>query len=388
MAAFPDRTPATKLRTAEGFHDPLWARAVALGDGTITVVVCVADVVAFRWCDVDRMRVAFAQEAGLPSENLILAATHNHNGPDCTYLLGGSPDAAYSRRLRHLTVAAAVDAVANLGAAKIGAAAVEADLSFNRRQISPTGVLRQEYANPERQRHGPVDPRVSVLCVDGADGSPMIALLHFAAHPVIMTNPNRLFTASYPGAAVDRFESLTGVPVGMFLQGAAGDVHPYGAMSNSFADITRLASSLADKAAEAYGLCDTTDEAALAVQRWQGHVPHRYSDSHKVRFEVIVLRLTERIALVFWPGEPYIELSLSLQWRSPFARTIVVGYSGGRIGYLPNRNAYEFGGYGVDLDTRDPPESGRTSVWPGLAECLIDRTAALLESLKNVPREI
>ena len=206
--------------------------------------------------------------------------------------------------------------------------------------------------------------------------------MHFAAHPVIMTNPNRLFTASYPGVARDTFESLTGVPTAMFWQGAAGDLHPYEALTNDYTQVKQMSQAVAEASAEAYALCDTIGDVGLAVERWQAEVPHRYVESHQVRVEVTAIRLRDRLALVFWPGDTFIELSLALQWRSPFARTLVVGYSAGRIGYVANRNAYEYGGYGVELYTIDPPEFSRTSVVPGFGEQLVHESAMLLEKMR------
>jgi neutral ceramidase len=386
MGAFPDRHPVMKARVAEGAHDPLWARALALSDGTTTVVVCVADVLGFNWLDVDRIRGNFAEQTGLKPGDLVLAGTHNHNGPECSYLFGGSPDDPYMTDLRRATVAAAAEAVKSLTPARASAASIEADLSYNRREVSPTGAFRQANANPERVARGPVDPRLSVLRLDHLDGSPLTAAMHFAAHPVIMTNPNRLFTASYPGAAVQAFESLTEVPTAMFWQGAAGDTHPYEALTDDYENVQRMGAGVAKAAAEAYALCDSIGDLGLAVERWQARVPHRHAESYQVRVEATAIRLSDRLALVFWPGEPFVELSLSLQWRSPFARTVVVGYAAGWVGYIPNRNAYEYGGYGVQLYTIDPPEFSRTSVMPGFGERLVHESAMLLETMRSRPK--
>jgi hypothetical protein len=383
MGAFPDRHPVMRARVAEGAHDPLWARALALSDGTTTVVICVADVLGFNWFDVDRIRAEFAEHTSLEPADLILSGTHNHNGPECAYVFGGSPQDPYMAHLRHVTATAAAEAVGKLAPAIARAASVNVDLSYSRREISPTGVFRQANANPERVARGPVDPRVTVLRLDRLDGSPLTAVMHFAAHPVIMTNPNRLFTASYPGVVRDRFESLTGVPTSMFWQGAAGDLHPYEALTNDYSQVGQMGQAVAEASAEAYALCDTIGDVGLAVERWQAEVPHRYVESYSVRVEATIIRLSEHLALVFWPGDTFIELSLALQWRSPFARTVVVGYSAGRIGYVANRNAYEYGGYGVELYTIDPPEFSRTSVMPGFGDMLVDETSVLLERLKD-----
>ena len=383
MACFPDGREPMRPRLADGAHDSLWARALALSDNETTLVVCAADVVAFQWPDVDHMRGAFAERTGLPGESLVVCGTHNHNGPECSYLFGGDPDDAYFGAMRDRVVGAAVDALARLRPARVSTGVVHADLAFNRRQVLPDGRFRQRGDNPGRERIGPVDPKVSVLRFDEEAGGPLAALFHFAAHPVILTNPNRLFTSEYPGAAVRHFESETGVPNALFLQGACGDTHPYQAITNDYANVDEMGRNLARAAASAWRQAAKESDLSLAVQRWTGTAPHRYSSAHEVRLEVTAVRIGPRLAMVFWQGEPFVELSLSVQWRSPFARTLVAGYSLGWIGYVPTRQAYELGGYGVDLYTTDPPEFSRTSVRPGTGELLVDKTVELLIRLRE-----
>ena len=382
MAAFPVQREPMQPRIAEGAHDPIMARAAALGDGEATIAVCVADVVSFQWPDVDLMRDAFADHTGLPGENLIVCGTHNHNGPECTYMFGGSADDPYIAEMRERVVAAAVEAVERAAPATVSVGSVDADIAFNRRQILPDGSFRQRGTNPDRERLGPVDPKVGVLRFDHEDGSPAAAVLHFAAHPVIMHTPNRLFTAEYPGAALRHFERETGIAESLFLQGACGDTHPFQGITNDYGGVEEMGRDLAAAAAGAWEQAGVEAGQGLAVERWQGELPHRISADHSVRVEITAVRLSPRLAMVFWQGEPFVELSLALQWRSPFARTIVVGYSLGWIGYVPTRQAYELGGYGVDAYDRDPPEFCRTSVPVGTGERLVDEASKLLERLR------
>ena len=382
MAAFPAGREPMQPRIAEGAHDPLIARAVALANADTTLVICVADVVSFQWCDVDRMRAAFAERTGLPGDSLVVAGTHNHNGPECTYMFAGSPDDPYIAHMREQVVAAAAEAVAGLAPARLSVAAVEADIVHNRRKVLPDGRFQQVGRNPTRERIGPVDPRVTVLRFDGQAGR-IAALLHFAAHPVIMQTPNRLFTAEYPGAARRTFEATTGVGDCLFLQGACGDTHPYQGGANDYEAVEEMGRDLAQAGAAASEQAVAESGVTMTVERWRDDVPHRTSPQHRVRLEVTALALSPRLAMVFWQGEPFVELSLALQWRSPFARTIVAGYSLGWIGYVPTRQAYEFGGYGVDAYDIDPPEFCRTGVPPGTGELLVDQTAQVLEGLKH-----
>jgi len=50
-------------------------------------------------------------------------------------------------------------------------------------------------------------------------------------------------------------------------------------------------------------------------------------------------------ALVFLPGEPFVEIALAIHAASPFALTAVAGYAEDYIGYIPTDRAFGNGGY-------------------------------------------
>ncbi len=385
MGAFPASRKPMQARLAEGVHDPLFGRALAISDGESTVVICAADVVTFQWVDVDRMRDDFAGRTELPPESFIISGTHNHNGPECTYHFGGDPDDDYISELRTNIIDAAVDAYNGLQPATLSTGIQDADIVYNRREIRPDDSFVQRNQNTERDRIGPVDPRVSVARFDANDGSPIASVVHFAAHPVIMSTPNLLFTAEYPGATLRHFELQTGVTESLFLQGACGDTHPLQALTNDYDGVEEMGKSVGTAAASAWADASQESEVSLDVERWQEDLPNRYSDDLKVRIEIPAIRLSNRLAIVFWPGEPFIEMSLALQWRSPFARTVVVGHALGSCGYVPTLQAYEYGGYGVDRYPveQDPAELNRARVMPGTGERFIDETSVLLGRLKR-----
>jgi neutral ceramidase len=73
--------------------------------------------------------------------------------------------------------------------------------------------------------------------------------------------------------------------------------------------------------------------------------------------------------MVFVPGELFAELGLELKRRSPFRHTFVVESLSESIGYIPNRIAYNDGGYQSGVGTRVPPGGG---------ELLLERSVDLL----------
>jgi hypothetical protein len=382
MAGFPDRKPVMKARIAEGAHDPLYVRALALRQGDEIAIICSADVLCIQWPDVDAIRNAFAQRTGVSPGNLILCATHTHSGPEVSYLFGGTPDDQSAKLLREKTVEAAEAALHNCGPAKLSLGVAEEDLSYNRLKIHPEGKAQWVSRNPERQKIGPADQKITALKLDAMDGSPVSSVVHFAAHPVILTNPNRKFSAEFPGAALSFLEK-TGVGDTVYLQGAAGNLHPYQAITDSFDSVLEMGTQLGRVASTALQTATPVNSVNLEIRTINGELPHRLNSSMTVRMEIKILKISECLALVFWQGEPFVELSLALQWRSPVRHTIVVGYSNGWTGYVPHRRAYHYGGYGVDAYDLDPDEFSRTMASPGTGEWMIDETIRCLASINS-----
>ena len=81
------------------------------------------------------------------------------------------------------------------------------------------------------------------------------------------------------------------------------------------------------------------------------------------------------VALVAIPGEPFIELSQQIEAASPFSHTLFSGYTNGGFGYIPTREAYQEGGYEVEIS----PFS------PDAAEIVVRETLAMLTELAGNP---
>src|SRR5687768_5233122 len=66
-------------RVAEAVHDDLWARALVLDDGFTRVAVVVCDLIGLSNSRVRRIRRGIR---GAPGDNVLIACTHVHSGPD------------------------------------------------------------------------------------------------------------------------------------------------------------------------------------------------------------------------------------------------------------------------------------------------------------------
>ncbi len=85
--------------------------------------------------------------------------------------------------------------------------------------------------------------------------------------------------------------------------------------------------------------------AAATQAGWRAEYSMNYYGKDTVPWELMVIALGSSIALVSVPGEPFTETAQAIASRSPFAHTLVSGYSNGGFGYIPTRAAFGEGGY-------------------------------------------
>jgi len=202
----------TERGPADGVHDPIFVRAMALGvgepggddgDGALFAIV---DTVGFgnRWTRQIRSEVAAA--TGLDPDRVIIGATHTHGGPDFQGLWGGVPD-LYRERVIATIVETMSEAWAKRVPARIEAASTTAD-NRNRRGWEFTD-----------------DSLLALSAFDLDQGDRLGLMVVFAAHPVIVGSDNLLITRDFCGYTVDALEAELDAPV-LFFNAAQGDVSP------------------------------------------------------------------------------------------------------------------------------------------------------------------
>ena len=82
-----------RLDKSKGTHDPLFARAIYLYDGTQSALIVVCDLVAVGDDLTEILRTELLQKAGVDKANIMISATHTHPGPAA---VGNFSDPAYT----------------------------------------------------------------------------------------------------------------------------------------------------------------------------------------------------------------------------------------------------------------------------------------------------
>jgi len=200
-------------RRATGVHDPLYATALALSDGERTFALATVDLVGLQYGEVLRIR---AQLGDL--DYVLVASTHNHEGPDVVGIWGPNPlqsgvDPAYLDLVVERTVRAIRSAVDQLrpAAASYGTARTPPELLRDSR----LPVVRDDVL------------RAVMLRAEDTE-EPLAVLVQYSCHPESLGSDNTLLTADFPYATIAALEKRYGCPVAYFT-GAVGGLmtHPH-----------------------------------------------------------------------------------------------------------------------------------------------------------------
>jgi neutral ceramidase len=430
-AASMDITPPLRMpmagyfheRLATGIHDPLHAKAIYVRGGAVEFLWIFCDLIALDRETVVEARESIRRRLSVPEENILIAATHAHTGPQYYR----SPEGRSSARsglssMQREYIEALVENIAESAQrAKASAKATtvcssscpETTLSFNRRFHMKSGEVRFNpgRGNPEIVRPaGPIDPEVSVLSFRPAEGGdPFAVLVGFALH--LDTVGGTRFSSDYPYFMGEKLRAkLSPKTLPIFAQGTAGDINHIDVKNpdqvRGIKGTQLMGEKLADDVLKAIETERRVEPVPVGVASKVVPVPLQTVTpedvkqarevvekrerpflelvrAHKILaltrinrdvlgVEIQVFRIGD-VALVGLPGEVFVELGLSIKKKSPFATTMVVELANDSIHYVPTRKAFSEGSY----------ETVNSIIAPGGGELMVETALALLQRLQG-----
>ena len=230
-------------RKATGVHDDLWARAVAVSDGRLKVAIVSVDLIGVFHADVLKAREALQAKA--PGAALVVASTHNHEGPDTMGLWGSGRfstgvDPQYLASVRQAIVEAAAEALSRLAPARL-----------------VLGKARTPGLIEDGRLPKVIDDTLVTMQAIGEDGRTLGTVVNWSSHPEALGAKNTLVTSDFPHYLRGRMEERLGgtcvflvgsigglmTPLGVKLRDADGKAIP----ADSFA----FAQAVGERAAEA-----------------------------------------------------------------------------------------------------------------------------------------
>jgi len=182
----------------------------------------------------------------------------------------------------------------------------------------------------------------------------------------------------YPGAMVDHIEHELGRDcMAMFLQGASGDLDPYGIHNlrgpNRFNFSQQAGISLAKAALNISSTLKTPQSGSDSIKVKESLLKIlRRNGSLSTDIGLLTVVINRDLALLAIPGEPFIQHQLDLTVKSPIANTFILGlaYHGKGtpfVVYIPTVQAVKEGGYGASECSFLAADAGERMVNEGLA---------------------
>ena len=407
---------------AKGVTSDLHAKAVVFERGGVKAAIVACDLISLHRPIVEKTRALLAQRTGLSPDNVILAATHCHGGPQ-THPLFLEAVGGEARRLSERYVEALPGMIAEsvrLAEADLQPARIfigkghEDALTYNRRFLMRDGsVIKSSPTNANAVRPiGPIDPDVGVIYAEGSRGQPLVTVVNFAAH--VGGGGAGMVAAHFPHTLAEVLARVKGESMlTVFFNGMSGNVNPNNkTFPGSFvralsgdASAAGMGSVLAGEVIKTYphlkplgpGKLQARSQAVRvpvapappAAERekaratvlrhgkgaafndvilaWRALDLATYGKDGVWDSEVQAITFGQEMAFIGYPGDSFVELGLAMKQNSPFALTFVSEQAGnGSLSYIPNAKAFPEGSYEV-ISARVVPGGGEVLATAAIA---------------------
>ncbi len=379
--------------------DALHARCLVLDDGKTKIAFAVVDTCMMTRQLIDEAKALASRQCGIPTDHIMVSATHTHSAPAAMGCLGTRLDKDYAAFLTPKIAEGIATAAKSLQPARVGWASVDDwEHTHNRRWIRQPekkvvdpfgnatglanmhpGYLSADIIGPS----GPVDPGLSVLSVQTRDGKPLAVLANYSQH-YFGASP---VSADYYGLFCRHVAQLlgqSGEGNGPFVcamsQGTSGDLMwmDYGAPKKTFT-ADAYAEVVAKYAERALKQIQYRDDAPLAMVEKKLTLNYRVPDENRLAWarpiaakivndvpkdkqevyarEALILHERQKTEIVLQairigdltistlPNEVYALTGLKLKGQSPGAMHFNIELANGGEGYIPTPEQHVLGGY-------------------------------------------
>ncbi len=399
-----DITPASSVwmdgmireHKSEGVHDKIFARALVMSQSENMENACVivsVEVCGLKSEDIHKVRDSASLKTGIPSGNIIIAATHTHSGPATIGFFNPSEPDYLDNLLEKLTLLI-MDAAGAVKPVVVGyASGCEETISHYRRLLADDGhVVMNWESYPAEKIKGPlceIDSEVGVLKLFDRQNfeKTVFIIFNHSGHPNVMSGENYLISGDYPGLAARLLEDEFGGEA-MFLNGAQGTMDIDGLRDRDWQGVERTGKALAAVVSRTARNILFSPFGDLHTGFMRYTVPSRSITEKELRWAEKVLESTggnvramadvvgddykallfkrlyeskdleieveqtciavNNCAFLSFPGELFTEIGMRIKEESPFTHTYIIGLANGEIGYIPTLKAINEGGYAVE----------------------------------------
>jgi hypothetical protein len=368
---------------AKGQEGELRVVAVVLElpeQGRLAIVSC--DVLMLSRDLLDPVVEEIGRRYRIPADRLLIQATHTHHAPSTVTVHGYCRDELFCRRVQQGITQAVRRAVEQLQPAECYfAVGQEATVGHNSRWLMADGSIywigpRDDAVRPT----GPFDSDLPVLAfkarqAQGEKQRWLAILFNHSTHTIGTRRPG-VRSPSFYGLAAQELEKELGGAICCFLQGASGSTHNFNVPTAEA--VIRIKNAVREALDEARPVTvqrlrglrrpftfrvrqfdEQREDKAVSdyCRRRAGKFAEDYIRIFRQQRQqlaplqgqtrqswVQVLQIGE-VVFAGVPAEFFTKLGLDIKRRSPFRYTYIAELANDWIGYLPDRRAFELGGY-------------------------------------------
>ncbi len=412
-------------RAAKGVLDPLYINAVAIQNGTQTLVLIAIDYIGIDFEHSTKIRELISERTSVPTDCIIISALHQHTSPciaDVKKWFTALRDDTFLEILYRKLGDAAVMAMDDLKDASLSTASKETDepISFVRRYFTKENGVQTNPSTSKNILLGRCDEADNTvrLVRFSREGANDIALVNFSTHPDVIGG--EYISADWPGFT-RRFveEYIPGVSCAFFT-GCQGDSNHIDFFkpkteriknNDGYCHSRYMGETVAAAVKDMWNNtkpCDSTDIFAKSVtvyNRTNLQDVDKY-DEYKAWYDdyeagrlgydpsiaelayasrIIQLRTSKifrpipisvlgfgDILFVGFGGEPFTSYGDAIRALAPDKFVVCAVCTNGYEGYFPTKEAFEQGGY----------EALSSLFTPSVEEEIISAVNGIFKSLK------
>ncbi len=254
-------------RLATGKHDDLWARTIVLEYGTTKLAIVAVDFIGYyseaKYYGLNHVRKYLDPKLGI--SDILIASTHNHEGPDTIgpWGHGALNDGKYPKYLRFVDkqIARSIQ----LAAASLQPARIKLGQTDAQHSPSLAGMQTRTGGRPPHF----FDEELRVLQFVGTRGAnkdkPIATLVNWNTHPESMESKNTVLTSDFCHAIREEVEKRFG-GTAVYLNGAIGTAEIIGDTNRKTNDRSTFDGKHYDLPA-IFGKTDLMFERTMAIGR-------------------------------------------------------------------------------------------------------------------------
>ena len=371
---------ASRSKPHEGVRSPIFTRALYIEDDVQGKLLWTeSDLIGFEPEDVIEIQKILSEKTGVPTERIVISATHNHSGPATAEICSPKETEYLYQTLIPCMLQASEQAIETAEKCQMIVVEGHSELTHDRRNDPVPGDGAAP--NPDKAK-AVVDYRVPAVAFKRLDGSMKALLLLYAMHPTSWGD--QLIGSEWPGSTANAVRETFGETTEPFIvQGAAGNLGSPCRQADpeemkrwgrelvaSVADLIRSAEPL-----QKPRFAVRTTHIQIEYERFSADEIHQQADNMRAQFAnrpdliqytfdpweqntrnhlengtgyfvnapITAIAFGNHV-FVTTPFETFSHLNVFIAKKVDFP-VHVVGYTNGVLNYFPSIDAIEQGGY-------------------------------------------